>query len=359
MRDQRLAAKLESVANGEERLTEEEALEAFASLPLATLFKYADQARERLNGNICTFVIDRNINYTNICEVRCKFCAFSRDEDDKDAFVLSIEEIVEKVREAVGLGATQVMLQGGLCSKTGLGYITGLFKELKRSFPRVVIHSLTAPEVEFLARLEGKSIEEVLKLLRKAGLDSLPGGGAEILVDEIRWIVSPKKTTAQKWLEVHETAHKLNIPTTATMVIGHQEKPEHRILHLSLIRNLQDKTDGFRAFIPWIYYPGKTELGGKKTTSPDYLKTVAIARLFLDNIKHLQTSWLTIGKPVAQLTLRAGVDDMGSLMLEENVIRSTGYDFMSMKIEEMVHLIRSSGLKPAQRATDYSILKTF
>lgn len=359
MRNRKLEAKLESVANGEGRLAEEEACETFATLPLATLFKYADRMRERLNGNLCTFIIDRNINYTNICEVRCKFCAFSRDEDDKDAFVLSTEEIVNKVREAVDLGATQVMLQGGLSSKTGLGYITDLFKELKRSFPQVIIHSLTAPEVEFLARLEGKSIEEVLRLLREAGLSSLPGGGAEILVDEIRLVVSPKKTTSRKWLEVHETAHKLGMPTTATMVIGHKEKLEHRILHLSLTRDLQDKTSGFRAFIPWIYYPGKTELGGKKTTSSDYLRTVAIARLFLDNIKHLQTSWLTIGKPVAQLTLHTGVDDMGSLMLEENVIRSTGYDFMSMKIEEMLHLICSSGLKPAQRATDYSILKTF
>lgn len=350
---------LEKVSAGEKRLDSESALQAFKELPLPLLFKLADRVRQRLNGNICTFIIDRNINYTNVCEVRCYFCAFSRDENEKDAYTLSPEEILLKVSEAKESGATQVMIQGGLNRKTNLSYLAKVFKSVKRNFPEITIHSLSAPEIEFLAKLEGISFKDVLQTLKDAGLDSLPGGGAEILVDDVRMTVSPKKTRTDAWLKIHEEAHRLGLRSTATMVIGHKETIKDRVTHLLRIRDLQDKTGGFMSFIPWIYHPGKTKLGGGKTTAADYLRTLSIARLFLDNIKHLQASWLTVGKAVGQMALHAGADDLGSLMLEENVVRSTGHQFVSLKVEEMIHLIKSSGRKPAQRLTDFSLARIF
>jgi len=356
---ERVLSLLQEVSEGKARLDLENTLLAFNELPLPQLFKFADRVRERINGNTCTFIIDRNINYTNVCEVRCSFCAFSRDENDKDAYTLSLEEILSKVSEAKEFGATQVMIQGGLNRKTGLSYITKVFESIKKNFPKITIHSLSAPEIEFLSRLEGLSFRETLKILKEAGLSSLPGGGAEILVDDVRQVVSPKKTRTDVWLKIHEEAHKLGLPSTATMVIGHKENIKDRITHLLKIRDLQDKTGGFMSFIPWVYYPGKTKLGGRKTTAADYLKTLSLARLFLDNIKHIQASWLTVGKAVGQIALQAGADDLGSLMLEENVVRSTGHQVVSMKIEEMVHLIKSAGRKPAQRSTDFSIIRVF
>ncbi len=359
MNEKVLVQKLEKVTAGNYRLTEEDAAQAFRCLPLSTLFRYADKVRERLNGEICTFIIDRNVNYTNICGIRCKFCAFSRNEKDEDAYVLSIDEILKRVKEAKKLGATQVMLQGGLYRKTGLSYITEVFRAIKERYPDITIHSLSAPEIEYLSKIENKSFEGILSILRNSGLNSLPGGGAEILSDEVKLVISPKKTKTDTWLRIHETAHSLGIASTATMVIGHKEKVKHRISHLACIRRLQDRTGGFRSFIPWIYHPGNTELGGRKTTSADYLRTVAIARLFLDNLKHVQASWISVGRTVGQVALHAGADDLGSLMLEENVVRATGYDFMSMKMDEMVYLIESSGREPAQRTTDFTIIRRF
>lgn len=354
-----LLSLLDKVSKGRERLDPEEALSLYELMPLPVLFKFADRVRKRLNGDVCTFVIDRNINYTNVCQVRCYFCAFSRDEKDDDAFILSAEEIIAKVEEAITMGATQVMLQGGLNPKIGISYISSIFGEIKRKFPEITIHSLSAPEIEFLANLENMTFRRVLEKLKEAGLDSLPGGGAEILVDDVRKVVSPKKTKTDVWLKIHNEAHKIGLHSTATMVIGHKETIRDRIEHLTRIRELQGRTGGFMSFIPWIYYPGKTELGGSKTTTEDYLRTLSIARLFLDNIQHVQASWLTVGKAAGQMALHAGADDLGSLMLEENVVRSTGHDFMSMKIEEMVHLIRSSGREPAQRLTDFSIIRAY
>ncbi|MBA4417033.1 MAG: dehypoxanthine futalosine cyclase [Syntrophus sp. (in: bacteria)] len=359
MDQKRLIEKLEKIAVGKARLTEKECLLSFSSLPIAVLFKYADMVRERLNGNLCTFTIDRNINYTNVCEIRCAFCAFSRDEGDGDAFVLPVKEILERVKEAEKLGATQIMLQGGLYRKTGLSYITEVFRAIRDACPDMTIHSLSAPEIEYLSKIENKSLEEILNILRDSGLCSLPGGGAEILSDEVRTVVSPKKTKTSTWLKVHETAHHLGMASTATMVIGHREDLKHRVDHLSLIRNLQDRTGGFRSFITWIYHPGNTELGGEATTSADYLKTIAIERLFLDNIPHIQASWISIGRQVGQVALHAGADDLGSLMLEEKVVRATGHDFMAMERDEMINLIRSAGREPAHRRTDFSIIKRF
>jgi cyclic dehypoxanthinyl futalosine synthase len=291
--------------------------------------------------------------------VRCRFCAFSRDEGDPDAYVLTPEEILARVDEAHRLGATHIMLQGGLCRKTGLSYVREVFGRIKTAYPEMTIHSLTAPEIEYLARVESRSIEDVLETLKESGLGSLPGGGAEILSDPVRSLVSPNKINTAAWLAVHAAAHGLKIPSTATMVIGHRETIGDRIEHLAAIRNLQDRTGGFRSFITWIYHPGNTELGGKPTNAVDYLKTIALQRLFLDNIAHLQASWLSIGVAVAQVALHCGADDMGSIMLEENVVRATGHNFPPLKAEDMAKLIHSAGRQPAQRRTDFTILRTF
>ncbi|MCX7831316.1 MAG: dehypoxanthine futalosine cyclase [Actinobacteria bacterium] len=341
------------------RITSEEAISLFREYPLSLLAKIANDIKEEKYGNKVTFIVDRNINYTNICEVRCKFCAFSRDEEDSDAYVLSEEEILNKVEEAVNMGATQVMLQGGLYRKTDLYYITNIFSLIKKRFPQISIHSLTATEIDYFSKIHNLSIEEVLTKLKESGLSSLPGGGAEILVDKVRKIISPKKISSSKWLQIHEKAHLLGLKSTATMVIGHRETIEDRILHLERIRKLQDKTGGFLSFIPWIYYPGKTELGGTKTTSVDYLRTLAVARIFMDNIPHVQASWLTVGKKTAQMALYFGADDLGSIMLEENVVRATGHNAVRMAIDEMVNLIKSADRKPAQRKTDFTIVREF
>lgn len=341
------------------RINEEEALVLFKEASLSFLSYVANIEKERLYGDRVSFIVDRNINYTNVCEVRCKFCAFSRDEKDEDAYILSPEQILEKVEEAASRGATQIMLQGGLYRKADLDYIVKVFRMVKEKFPKITIHSLTATEIDYFSRLSGKSIEDVLKTLIDAGLDSLPGGGAEILVDRVRKVISPKKTMSERWLEIHKTAHKLGIQSTATMVIGHKETLEDRVEHLRKIRDLQDETGGFRSFIPWIYYPGNTQMGGEKTTSADYLRTLSISRIYLNNIPHIQASWLTVGKKTAQMALYFGADDLGSIMLEENVVRATGHDAVSLAIEEMVDLIRSAGRKPVQRLSDFTVIKEY
>lgn len=342
-----------------ERISAKEALTLYYEASLSFLSYLSNQIKEKRYGNQVTFIIDRNINYTNICEVRCKFCAFSRNEGDPDAYVLSEEEIIEKVSQAKEMGATQVMLQGGLYSKTDLEYVKNIFRKIKEQFPEITIHSLTATEIDYFSRLSGKSIETVLEELKESGLDSLPGGGAEILVDRVRAQISPKKVSSKVWLEIHRKAHLLGIKSTATMVIGHKETIEDRVEHLQKIRELQEETGGFRSFIPWIYYPGKTELGGKKATAADYLRTLSIARIFLDNIPHVQASWLTVGRKTAQMALYFGADDLGSIMLEENVVRATGHEAVRMAIEEMVTLIKSAEREPAQRLTDFTIVKRY
>lgn len=354
-----LLSRIEDKVTSNARIGIDEAVYLFKEAPLSVLSRLSNEIKEKRWGNRVTFIIDRNINYTNICEVRCKFCAFSRNEDDPDAYVLSEEEVLEKVAEAKALGATQVMLQGGLYRKTDLEYIKRIFRKIKESFPDITIHSLTATEIDYFARIHEKSVEQVLTELRESGLDSLPGGGAEILVERVRKKISPGKVSAERWIEIHRKAHLLGIRSTATMVIGHKEKPEDRVEHLRKIRDLQDETGGFMSFIPWIYYPGKTELGGKKTSSADYLRTLALARIFLDNVGHVQASWLTVGKKTAQLGLYFGADDLGSVMLEENVVRATGHEAVRMAVEEMVDLIRSAERLPAQRLTDFTVIKHF
>ena len=339
------------------RITFNEGVELLTSGDLLSLGKTADKICREKFGDVKTFIIDRNINYTNICKNECKFCAFWRSKNHKDAYVLSHEEILEKIRETVDAGGTQVMIQGGLHPELTFDYYEKMLQSIKKNF-NVTIHSFTATEILHFAQMTGLSILDTLKRLQAAGLDSLPGGGAEILVDEVRKKISPKKIMTDDWLKVMRLAHSIGMKSTATMVIGFGETFNHRVEHMEKIRSLQDETGGFRAFITWTYQPKNTELGGEKINSWDYMKTLAVTRIYLDNVEHIQGSWVTQGERIGQLTLGFGADDLGSIMLEENVVRAAGTAF-EMSTNKMVNLIRAAGKIPAQRNTRYEILKKF
>ena len=339
------------------RLTQDEALKLFAGGDLLELGKAADTIRKKMFGNVTTFIIDRNINYTNVCQNECKFCAFFRRKNQQGAYLLTHEEILRKVQETVDAGGTQVMIQGGLHPDLPLSYYEDMLRLIKKNFD-VTIHSFTATEIQHFARRAGLSILDTLKRLQAAGLDSLPGGGAEILVDEIRRRISPKKIMTDDWLNVMRAAHSIGMKSTATMVIGFGETLAQRLEHMKKIRDLQDETGGFRAFITWTYQPLHTALGGEKVSAQDYMRTLAMTRIFMDNVAHIQGSWVTQGERIGQLTLAFGADDLGSIMLEENVVRAAGTSF-DMSTRKMIDLIRSAGRIPAQRNTRYEVLKIF
>lgn len=339
-------------------ISAQEALNLLKHEDILVLGKMADKIRQQKHpDNVVSFVVDRNINYTNICTSECKFCAFYRKEENSDTYVLSNEVIMEKIKETIEAGGTQIMLQGGLNPNLRLGYYVDLLKMIKSKY-NITIHSFSPAEIVHIAKQENMSVKAVLLSLHEAGLDSLPGGGAEILVDEIRYKISPKKITADQWLNVMEEAHKIGMKSTATMVIGFGETLEQRIEHMQKIKELQEKTGGFRAFITWTFQPGNTELGGKKTNAWEYLRTLAVTRIYLDNIKHIQGSWVTQGQETGQITLAFGANDLGSIMLEENVVRAAGTAY-EMSINKMVNLIVASGKIPAQRDTEYNIIKKF
>ena len=339
-------------------ISAQKALELLKNEDILVLGKMADKVRRQKHpDNVVSFVVDRNINYTNICTSECKFCAFYRKEENSDTYVLSNEVIMEKIKETIEAGGTQIMLQGGLNPNLRLGYYVDLLKMIKSKY-NITIHSFSPAEIVHIAKQENMSVKAVLLSLHEAGLDSLPGGGAEILVDEIRYKISPKKITADQWLNVMEEAHKIGMKSTATMVIGFGETLEQRIEHMQKIKELQEKTGGFRAFITWTFQPGNTELGGKKTNAWEYLRTLAVTRIYLDNIEHIQGSWVTQGQETGQITLAFGANDLGSIMLEENVVRAAGTAY-EMSINKMVNLITASGKIPAQRDTEYNIIKKF
>ena len=340
------------------RLTEKQGEELLLHGDPIELGAQADAVRRRFFDDTVTFIVDRNINYTNVCKNECRFCAFFRRREHKDAYLLTYDEILEKVRETVEAGGTQVMIQGGLYPDLGLGYYEKMLRRIKETYPSITIHSFTATEIQYFAQQAGLSVLDTLKRLQEAGLASLPGGGAEILVDEVRRRVSPKKIMTDDWLHVMECAHSIGMKSTATMVIGLGETMAQRIEHMEKIRRLQDRTGGFRAFITWTFQPGNTELGGEKTTGWDYMKTLAMTRLYMDNIKHIQGSWVTQGERIGQLTLGFGADDLGSIMLEENVVRAAGTNY-EMSIQKMADIIRGTGKKPAQRDTQYRVLRRF
>jgi len=342
----------------EERISFDDAVLLFQKADLLDLARAADNVcRKKHPDGVATFQIDRNINYTNICRNECSFCAFYRAKDHPEAYVLTQEEINKKVAETIELSGTQVMLQGGINPDLKIDYYTNMFKDIKKKFT-IRIHSLSPPEIVYLSESSGLSIADTLKELVRAGLDSLPGGGAEILVDAVRQRISPKKIDSGKWLEVMGEAHKLGMKTTATMMIGTVETVSDRIEHLQKIRDLQDGTDGFLSFIPWTFQPGNTALGGKSISPLEYLRTLSLCRLFLDNFQNVQGSWVTQGKDIGQVCLSFGANDLGSIMIEENVVKAAGVSH-KITVEEMVDLIRKSGKMPALRDTEFGILRVY
>ena len=345
------------------RITENEAVDALKHGDVLALGRAADAIRRERYGDTATFLIDRNINYTNVCQNECRFCAFYCKQDDPRAYLLSTDEILAKCRETAEAGGTQVMIQGGLYPGLGLDYYLDMLRAIKREFPQLVIHSFTATEIQHFAKEAGLSIRETLLRLQDAGLASLPGGGAEILDDAVRSRVSPKKISTDDYLDIMRTAHEIGMESTATMVIGLGETMEQRIASMARIRRLQDETGGFRAFIMWTFQPGHTALerdgeAGEKVSAIDYMKTLALSRLFFDNIAHIQGSWVTQGERIGQLTLGFGADDAGSIMLEENVVRAAGTRY-DMTENKMVRLIRAAGFTPAQRDTEYHVIRNF
>ncbi|RMD57747.1 MAG: dehypoxanthine futalosine cyclase, partial [Nitrospirae bacterium] len=318
----------------------------------------ADSMRKKKKGdNIVTFVVDRNINYTNICKNRCKFCAFWREEGAPDAYVLERDELYKKIEETIAAGGTQILIQGGLYHKLDLNYYVELFRDIKSNYG-IHIHGLSPPEIYFLSEMSGKSIKETISILKEAGLDSIPGGGAEILSDRVRSKISPEKINSSKWLSVMEAAHELGMRTSATMMFGIVEDLEDIIEHLESLRRLQDRTGGFTAFIPWSFQPGNTEFNIETATGVEYLRILSFSRIYLDNFDHIQASWVTQGLKMAEVALRFGADDFGSTMLEENVVSSTGVSFSVTK-DDILRAIRNAGFTPAQRNTFYEILKVF
>ncbi len=335
-----------------------EGIELLKKNNLSLLGAAADELRKQSAGDLVTFVVDRNINYTNICSSKCKFCAFYREANAEDAFVLSIDEIISKVKEAVSMGATQILLQGGLNPELTIEYYEEMLRQVKKRFS-VQMHAFSPPEIAHISKLYKAGIKETLSRLRKAGLDSIPGGGAEILDDRVRESVSPNKIGWRKWKEVMLTAHSLGIPTTATMVFGHAETLEERVKHILRIRQMHEKHNGFTAFIPWSFQSENTQLSGS-STGIDYLKMVALSRVLLNGyIRNIQASWVTQGMEVAQVALNYGANDLGGTMIEENVVRAAGVPFRSKSIDEMVHAAKKLGREVAKRDTLYNILERY
>lgn len=325
---------------------------------LHLLGQAADEMRKRSCGDLITFVIDRNINYTNICKSKCKFCAFYREPDDEEAYVLSINQILKKVDEAVKLGATQILMQGGLNPEIPIEYYEKILHEVKDRF-NVQMHAFSPPEIVHISKLYGASIKETISRLHESGLDSIPGGGAEILDDRVRNSVSPEKIGWKKWQEVMLCAHSLGIPTTATMVFGHEETIEERIKHILRIRDMQEKYHGFTAFIPWSFQHKNTALN-YSSTGMDYLKIIAVSRILLDGyIKNIQASWVTQGINVAQIALNFGANDLGGTMIEENVVRAAGVSFHCMSMDKFIHMAKKIGRPVAKRDTLYNIIEQF
>jgi cyclic dehypoxanthinyl futalosine synthase len=338
-------------------LSFDEVLHLF-ELPLPVIGRIADEIRRKKCGELVTFVIDRNISYTNRCVSSCKFCAFYA-RTKGESYVLSKEAILRKVKETVDVGGTQILIQGGLNPELDIDWFEDLFSTIKRDFPGVQLHSLSPPEIDFIARNEGLSIRETLERLREAGLDSLPGGGAEILSNRVRKIISPNKISANQWIDVMETAHSIGMKTTATMMFGHVERNEDIVEHLFRIRALQNKTRGFTAFIPWTFQPKNTELYDiikEPVPATRYLQVLAISRVVLHPIKNVQASWLTQDFEVDKLALFFGANDFGGTILEENVVTAAGKEHKPARVEEIVKAVESVGRPVAQRNTGYEVL---
>jgi cyclic dehypoxanthinyl futalosine synthase len=346
---------LERAADGG-RISEEAALALYRHAPLHALGRAADAARRKRfadTSDIATYIIERNINYTNVCVTACKFCAFYAPPKSEKGWSHDLDEILRRCGETVALGGTQIMFQGGHHPDYGVEYYETAFRAIKQDYPQLVIHSLGASEVQHMAKVSSVTIEEAISRLKAAGLDSFAGAGAELLPERPRTAIAPLKESGERWLEIMETAHRLGLESTSTMLMGTGETNAERIRHIAMIREVQDRTGGFRAFIPYTYQPENNHLKGRtQATTLEYIRMIAIARLFLHNVAHIQGSWLTVGKEAGQLTLHYGADDLGSVMLEENVVSSAGARHRSNRTE-LIHLIRAAGRIPAQRDTLY------
>jgi cyclic dehypoxanthinyl futalosine synthase len=337
-------------------ISKEQALEMLRSDDLLGIGREADAVRRRLHpSNVVTYQIDRNINYTNFCTEYCSFCAFYRPMGSPEGYIQPLDSIFEKIDETLALGGTGVLMQGGLHPDLKIDYYENLLASIKRRYPRLHLHCFSAPEVLNIAEVSGLTLRDAIARLMEAGLDSIPGGGAEILDDEVRRRIARLKCTTEEWLAVHRTAHGLGLRTTATMMFGCGEALEHRVNHLERIRQLQEETGGFTAFIPWIFQRANTSLGNfikEEATAVDYLKTLAVSRIYLDNILNLQASWLTPGFKICQIALRFGGNDVGSILIEENVVRAAGVTRTTNE-EQLRHLIRDAGFRPVKRDTLY------
>jgi cyclic dehypoxanthinyl futalosine synthase len=358
-----VAPVLEKALDGG-RITEDDAVELLRSRDLVSVGRVANELRRRkTDPERITFIIDRNLNYTNICVTDCDFCAFYRRPGDRsEGYLLPKPVIFKKIEETLALGGTGLLMQGGHHPDLGIDYYEDLFRSIKQRY-KVHLHALSPPEIQHISRRSKLTIPETLSRLRDAGLDSVPGGGGEILVDRVRDAIAPKKTKSAEWLDVMRQAHRLGMSTTATMMYGHVEKLEERVEHMRKIRELQDETRGFRAFISWTFQDDGNRLGAKvprdaMPTSFDYLLTQAVSRIYLDNVDHIQSSWVTQGLKIGQVALGFGADDLGSVMIEENVVSAAGTTYRA-SADDFAHLIRGMGKVPVQRDTLYRAVRVW
>jgi cyclic dehypoxanthinyl futalosine synthase len=348
------AARVLNRAFAGERLSPEQGLLLLEQAPFLELGQAADAARARMHPDgVATYIVDRNINYTNVCVANCSFCAFYRKPGDPEGYVLSMGELLEKIRETDQLGGTGILLQGGHNPGLPFEFYEGMLRGFKESFPQIHIHGFSPPEITFFSKLYKMPLADVIGRLKEAGLGSIPGGGAEILSDAVRSEMARGKATVKEWLAVMRTAHGLGLRTTATMMFGSIETPRDILIHLTHIRDLQDETGGFTAFIPWTFQPGDhTPLQEATATGVDYLRVLALSRIYLDNFKNIQASWVTQGLKMGQVALHFGANDMGSIMIEENVVASAGCRNRTNE-EELRRLIADAGFVPAKRRTLY------
>jgi cyclic dehypoxanthinyl futalosine synthase len=358
-----VAGVLDKALSGE-RISDEDAIALLESRDLVAVGRAADALRRRRTAaDKVTFIIDRNVNYTNVCYTDCDFCAFyRRPGDTREGYLLPKAVIFKKIEETLAIGGTGLLMQGGHHPDLGIDFYEDLFRSIKSRY-RIHLHALSPPEVQHISRRSKLTVPDTLSRLRDAGLDSIPGGGGEILVDRVRAIIAPKKTKSEEWLGVMREAHRLGISTTATMMYGHVETLEERVEHMRKIRSLQDELGGFRAFISWTFQDDGNRLGEKvpresMPTSFDYLLTQAVSRIYLDNVDHIQSSWVTQGLKVGQVALGFGADDLGSVMIEENVVSAAGTTHRATT-EDFVRAIRALGKVPVQRDTLYRELKVW
>jgi cyclic dehypoxanthinyl futalosine synthase len=354
---------LEKALDGE-RISEEDAITLLRSRDLVSVGRVANEIRNRLTDpQRITFIVDRNINYTNICTTDCDFCAFyRRPGDQREGYLLPKPVIFKKIEETMAIGGTGVLMQGGHHPDLDIAFYEDLFRSIKERYP-IHLHCLSPSEIQHIARRSKLSIADTLRRLHEAGLDSVPGGGAEILTERVRKIIAPQKTKSHEWLAIMREAQMQGLSTTATMMYGHVETLEERVVHMRRIRELQDETRGFRAFISWTFQRDGNRLDDQVAdenmpTSFDYLLTQAVSRIYLDNVPHIQSSWVTQGMKIGQVALGFGADDMGSVMMEENVVSAAGTTHRT-SVDELVHLIRSMGKTPVQRDTMYRDVRVF